>query len=399
VFADVYPCCRKEIWIVAETILIVTEDEELLDDLLRLCAAAGAEAEVAHGAPENRGDWAEWSGAAGWEKAPLVLVGDDCAGAPGLSGAPGSGPPGGSRRAGVLLVSRDLDDSGVWERGARVGAEGVVVLPDAESWLTGRIADAAEGVGSPALTVGVLGGRGGAGTSTLACALAVTAARTGQRTMLIDGDALGGGLDVVLGGERTEGLRWPAFAESRGRVGGGALAESLPKMHDLRVLSWDRGDSVLIPPEAMKSVLSAARRRGGVVVVDLPRRVDETVAEALAQVDVGLLLVPAELRTVAAAHRVASRTQMVLRDLRAVVRTPGGPGGPRGYAPGLDEEAVARLLGLPLAGELPWEQGLFEASERGVPPGTREKGALSRFCDGFWSQVLSGGVSGGGVAV
>lgn len=383
----------------AETILIVTEDEELLDDLLRLCAAAGAEAEVVHGAPHDRMAWAEWGGAKAWEKAPLVLVGDDCAGPHGLGAAAGGEPSGILRRPGVLLVGKDMDDPGVWERGARIGAEGVVMLPDAESWLTGRIADASERVGRPALTVGVLGGRGGAGASTLACALAVTAAREGRRTMLVDGDALGGGLDVLLGGERTEGLRWPAFAESRGRVGGGALEESLPRLHDLSVLSWDRGDSVLIPADAMRSVLSAARRRGGVVVVDLPRRVDETVAEALAQTDLGLLLVPAELRAVAAAHRVASRTQMVLRDLRAVVRTPGGPGGPRGYGPGLDESEVARLLRLPLAGELPWEPGLLEAAERGVPPGARAGGVLARFCREFWAQALSGGVSGGGVSV
>ncbi|RAJ61757.1 secretion/DNA translocation related CpaE-like protein [Streptomyces sp. Amel2xB2] len=383
----------------AETILIVTEDEELLDDLLRLCSAAGAEAEVVHGAPRDRTAWAGWGGAKSWEKVPLVLVGDDCAGARGLGGTSGGEPSGIRRRAGVLLVGKDLDDPGVWERGARIGAEGVVMLPDAESWLTGRIADATESVGRPALTVGVLGGRGGAGASTLACALAVTAARAGQRTVLVDGDTLGGGLDVLLGGERTEGLRWPAFAESRGRVGGGALEESLPKLHDLSVLSWDRGDSVLIPADAMRSVISAARRRGGVVVVDLPRGVDETVAEALAQTDLGLLVVPAEVRAVAAAHRVASRTQMVLRDLRAVVRTPGGPGGSRGYGPGLDEEEVARLLRLPLAGELPWEPGLSEAAERGVPPGARPSGMLARFCRDFWEQALSGGVSGGGVAV
>lgn len=50
--------------------LIVTEDAELLDDLLRLCAAAGARPEVHHGVPEHRGSW---------EAAPLVLVGDDAA--------------------------------------------------------------------------------------------------------------------------------------------------------------------------------------------------------------------------------------------------------------------------------------------------------------------------------
>ncbi|WP_326807871.1 MULTISPECIES: septum site-determining protein Ssd [unclassified Streptomyces] len=375
----------------AENILIVTEDEELLDDLLRLCAAAGAEAEVAHGAPASGVGWAAWGGAASWERAPLVLVGDDCAAAPGFGGHAGADGGVALRRPGVLLVGRDLDDSGVWERGARIGAEGVVMLPDAESWLTGRIADASEEMGRPALTVGVIGGRGGAGASTLACALAVTAARAGERTMLIDGDPLGGGLDVLLGGERAEGLRWPAFAESRGRVGGAALAESLPRLHDLSVLSWDRGESALIPADAMKSVLCAARRRGGVVVVDLPRQMDETVAEALVQLDLGLAVVPAELRAVAAAHRMVTRVQLVVRDLRAVVRTPGGPGGERGYGSGLDDEEVARLLGLPLAGELPWERGLLESVDRGLPPGCAKDGALARFCREFWARVLSGG--------
>lgn len=348
--------------------LVVTEDEDLLDDLLRLCAAAGTQAEVSH-AP-GRQDWAA---------APLVLVGDDTAGR--LAAA---GPV---RRDGVVLVGRDQDDPGVWERAVAVGAEQVLVLPDGETELVDRIADAAEGVGAQARTVGVVGGRGGAGASTLACALAVTAARAGRRTVLVDADPLGGGLDVLLGGEEAEGLRWPAFAASRGRIGGAALEESLPRLHDLRLLSWDRGGgeagAAPVAPEAMRSVLAAARRRGGVVVVDLPRRVDEPVAEALAQLDVGLLVVPAELRAVAAAHRVADAVRMVLGDLRVVVRGPARRG--------LAAEDVADLLRLPLAGELPAEPGLPQAAESGAPPpGTRSRTPLSRFCTDFWARALPG---------
>ncbi|MGW8451953.1 septum site-determining protein Ssd [Streptomyces niveus] len=343
--------------------LIVTEDVDLLDDLLRLCAAAGAEPEVHHSVPERRG---------GWESAPLVLVGDDaavrCRSA--------------TRRRGVLLVGRDQDDPDVWRRAVEIGADCVLRLPDAESWLVDRIADVAEGVGRPALTVGVIGGRGGAGASTLACALAVTAARQGLRTMLVDGDPLGGGLDVLLGGERAEGRRWPDFAASKGRVAGGALEESLPRLHDLRLLSWDRGDSVLVPPAAMRSVLAAARRRGGVVVVDLPRRIDEAVAEALAQLDVGLLVVPGELRAVAAAGRVASLMSMVLPDLRVVVRGP--------YATGLDDRWVADALRLPLVGELPVEPGLLADQDTGSPPGASARSPLARFCAAFWERALAG---------
>ncbi|MFI8963531.1 septum site-determining protein Ssd [Streptomyces sp. NPDC053493] len=340
--------------------LIVTEDLVLLDDLLRLCAAAGAEPEVHHTVPERR---------AAWSDPPLVLVGDDAAARCRVA----------VRRPGVLLVGREPDDPGVWRRAVETGAEEVLVLPAAESRLVDLIADAVEGRRGQALTVGVIGGRGGAGASTLACALALAAARAGRRTLLVDGDPLGGGLDVLLGGERAEGRRWPDFATSKGRVAGAALEESLPSVRGLRVLSWDRGDPVLVPPEAMRSVLAAARRRDGVVVVDLPRRLDDTVAEALAQLDLGLLLVPGELRAVAAAHRVAGAVGTVLRDLRTVVRGP--------YAPGLDERWIADALRLPLVGELPYDPGMSDSGDGG-PPGADARGALARFCTAFWERVL-----------
>lgn len=355
--------------------LVMTEDEGLLDDLLRLCAAAGAEPEVPFGAPSQQGIW---------DAAPLVLVGDDVAER--VASSVGSARL--ARRGGVLLIGHDLDDPEVWRRAVDIGADHVLFLPDAENWLVDRIADAVEGIGSQALTIGVIGGRGGSGASTLACALAVTAARAGRRTVLIDGDPLGGGLDVLLGGEGTGGLRWPDLAGARGRVNGGVLEESLPQVQDLSVLSWDRGDSVTIAPEAMRSVLSAARRLGGVVVVDLPRRVDDSVAEALAQIDVGLLVVPAELRAVAAAKRVAGLAGLVLGDLRVVVR-----GGPAGSA--LHDDEIARMLRLRLAGELRPEPGLGSAWDPGEPPGSSARGPLARFCSAFLSEALP---SGGSVA-
>ncbi|MEE1930272.1 septum site-determining protein Ssd [Streptomyces sp. TRM 70351] len=354
-----------------EPILVLTEDADLLDDVLRLCAAAGAEAQVAHGAPVNERDW---------RAAPLVVVGEDRAGP--LRAAPGGLP----RRPGVVLVGRNLDNARMWEHGVRLGAEEVVFLPDAETWLAGRIADSAEGISEQALTVGVAGGRGGAGASVLACALAVTAAAAGHRALLVDGDPLGGGLDVLLGGESAEGLRWPAFAESRGRVGAGALEESLPRLHGVRVLSWGRtADAAGVGADAMRAVLAAARRRGGVVVVDVPRRLDDAAAEALRQLDVGLLLVPADLRAVAAAQHTASLLAMAVGDLRVVTRGP--------FTAGLDGAEIAGLLGLPLVGELPADPALPAAVDLGVPPGTCG-GPLTRFCTAFWTRALAGGARG-----
>lgn len=346
--------------------LIVTEDEGLLDDLLRLCAAAGALPEVAHGTLPR-------PAAGTGDAAPLALIGDDCAHRFKDSGL-------GTLRERAVLVGNDPDDAGIWRRAVEIGARGVAVLPGDEGLLVDRIADAVEGAGGPAArTVGVIGGRGGAGASTLACALALAAARAGRRTMLVDADPLGGGLDVLLGGERAAGLRWPAFADSRGRVAGQALEESLPELHALRLLSWDRGECASVPPDAMRAVLAAARRRGGVVVVDLPRRLDPAALEALGQLDMGLLVVPAELRAVAAAHRVIATVGQALGDLRAVVLGPCGAG--------LDGAEIARLLRLPLAGELAPEAGLPAALAAGRPPGVDDRGPLARFCAEFWDQV------------
>lgn len=91
-------------------------------------------------------------------------------------------------------------------------------------------------------------------------------------------------------------------------------------------------------------------------------------------------MVPAELRAVAAASRVASAVGMVLRDLRVAVRGP--------YAPGLDDREVARLLGLPLVGEVPVESALQRPHASRTPPAAGGRGPLARFCKGFWERAL-----------
>ena len=79
--------------------LLVTADAELLDDVLRLSAAAGVAVEVAADLVSAR---------ASWVHAPIVLVGDDVS--VGLARHPMR------RRTDVVVVSRDLDDASIWER-------------------------------------------------------------------------------------------------------------------------------------------------------------------------------------------------------------------------------------------------------------------------------------------
>ena len=169
----------------------------------------------------------------------------------------------------------------MWQRALDVGAEHVAVLPEAEPWLMSRLADSLGAGGPRGVVVGVVGGRGGAGASTLAAALAVVAMSRGTQTLLLDADPFGGGVDLMFGGEHAAGLRWPDIADARGRLAGDELLEAVPCLGDLAVLSWDRGDPIEVRPAAMSSVLAAARRVCGLVVVDLPRRLDDAARVAV----------------------------------------------------------------------------------------------------------------------
>lgn len=335
--------------------LAVTGDPDLLDDLLRLAAQVGGELEVATDAGAARRSWSS---------APLVLLGADA-----LEGCLRLRLP---RRDRVVLLGVDLDDACIWQRAVEVGAEHVVFLPDAEPWLTDRLADAFEAGGADGALVAVVGGRGGAGATTLACALAVTASRADHPTLLIDGDPLGGGIDLVFGGELDQGVRWPQLDATRGRVPAATLSGALPRMAGLSVLSWDRGRSEQVPVAALQAVLGAGRRNHDLVVVDLPRHLDDCARAVLASATTTLLVVPHEVRAAASASRVAATVGLLCPDVRVVTRGPSPSG--------LDGTQVAEALGLPLLGELRPEPGLDLSLDRGEAPGRRGRGPLAALC-------------------
>lgn len=348
--------------------LLLTADEQLIDDLVRLAAVAGVEATVVPDVAAARRLWLE---------ASAVVVGGDAVAAAAAAALP--------RRERVVVVARAGDEQ-QWPHAVTLAPQRVGSMPAAEEWLIDLFADAADrlhGTASDGRLVGVIGGRGGAGASTLACALAVTAERAGRRVLLVDADPLGGGIDLLLGSEDAGGLRWPELAGATGRVDGAALREALPRVGGLALLSWDRGDAFAVPPPAMVAVLDAGMRASDLVVVDLPRHGDPGVDPALRRLDTALLVVPAEVRATAAAARVAARLAGHCADLRLVVRGPSPAG--------LDGAGVAAALGLPLAGELRPEPGLAQALELGEPPPRRRRGPLSEFCEQFLRRLNDAG--------
>ncbi|KLL12263.1 MULTISPECIES: septum site-determining protein Ssd [Protofrankia] len=333
--------------------LVVTDEPPLLDDLLRLAATAGVTVDAVADADLARRYW---------NSAPLILVGADRVPSCVALGLP--------RRPGIVLVSSDLDDGGVWEAAVRLGAEHVAFLPDAEDWLIGIFVDATEPDQRYGTVVGVVGGRGGAGATSLAIALTLASLRRGCDTVLVDADPLGGGIDLALGIEERPGMRWPDLVSAHGRLPRRALTGTLPSLGELPVLSWDRTSQTTITPSVMTSALTGARRGNDLLVVDLPRFPDLTAAVAMQMAELILVVVPAEVRAVAAAGRVCDTVNRYCADVRVVVRLPGPAR--------LQADVVSDALGLPVAGILRHDQGLASGLERGEPPGGRRRSSLAR---------------------
>jgi len=335
--------------------LIVTTDELLLDDLLRLSAAAGTTPEVASDVASAR---------RAWSTAAAVVVGSDIVSLLADVRLP--------RRDRVVVACPRQADASVWAHAVAVGAADVHVLPAQQAPLIDLFGDCVDGAGRAAVTIGVVGGCGGSGSTSFAAGLGLTGAGRDLTTLLIDADPLGGGIDLAMGNEHVAGLRWPDLAAATGRLAAPTLRDALPRSRELAVLSWDRGDLLSIPSESMRSVVSAAQRGHDLVVVDLPRRLDAAAEEALIRTTVTLLVVPARVRAVAAAARVLAGLRDVAPALGLVVRT--------GGRPGVDAHQVQESLNLELWACMRPERGLADALEDGLGPLHRRRGALSVCC-------------------
>lgn len=340
--------------------LVITEDHALLDDLVRIAAAAGAQLDVAH-VPAHARPF--------WNLAPLVAIGADRADA-----VAATSPP---TRDQVLLVTRDLEDQDSWRKCVAVGAQSVIALPADERRLVDLFADATDPDPRSGSVICVIGGRGGAGASVLAACLALRASADHLRTLLVDADRLGGGIDALLGHEEAPGARWGDLVAREGRINASALQAALPAFGDLAVLSFHRGEVPAIPAQAMRSVLEAGRRGFDLVVVDLPRHLDPAAIEALTRAKTTLTVATADVRGVLSTVQILSEVRKHTADVRAVLR------------PGVvDDDTVMISLGIPSAGTLPDQPRLTATLNRGELPRLGPRTVLGALCTSLLRDLL-----------
>lgn len=330
--------------------LLLTRDPALVDEVARLSAAAGVRPEV-YDDP--------LVALSAWPTAALVLVGTD------LVGEVADARP--ARRDGVHVVGWTPGD-GAFRAALAIGAGTVAELPTCEAWLVDLLADSEEAPGR-GRTIGVIGGAGGAGASTFACALGQVGAAQGT-ALVVDTDPLGPGLDRMLGLESVPGVRWSDLASGSGRLGARSLREAVPRPpgdpSGPGVLTWPPGSAAQPDAGVVREAVAAAQRGHDLVVLDLARHGGVLVDELVARCDRLLVVLPATLAGVASTVRLLDRLDPG-RGASLAVR--------RG---GVTWEDVERATGLRVSVEVPEQRGLPEAVDLGLGPVRHRRVPLAR---------------------
>ena len=323
----------------ARGILAVLAEPALREEVDRIAAAVGVR--VVHAdstSPIPRKTWL----------AAAAVVLDEAA----AEGCVRAGLP---RRAHVIVATDSEPAATTWAAAIEVGARHVLRLPAQERDLVRELADAGEsarGDGALGEVVAVIGGRGGAGASLFAAALAHVA----TEPLLVDLDPWGGGIDLLLGGETAPGVRWPDLALRGGRLNWSAVREALPRHRGICMLSGTRRGYEL-DAAAAEAVIDAGRRGGATVVCDLPRRFTDAAQTALDTADLVVLVSPCDVRACAATATIAAVLTAINPNVGLVVRGP-SPGG-------LRADEVAGIAGVPLLASMRPSPRLAEQLEHG----------------------------------
>lgn len=154
------------------------------------------------------------------------------------------------RRTHVSVLTGTEAATATWAAAITVGAQHVLRMPEQEGELVRELAEAAESArddGICGAVVAVIGGRGGAGASLFAVALAQAAADA----LLVDLDPWAAASIFWWAAKPPPGLRWPDLALQGGRLNWSAVRAALPR---------PRGDQRALGNSAR---LRVRRRAGG----------------------------------------------------------------------------------------------------------------------------------------
>ena len=307
-------------------VVVLTTDSDLLNHILAGAAVARLEPELVPDADALR---------AIWPYASMVLVGVDEALAVSRQALP--------RRTEVYLVGDEARHAEARRWSVQLGAAGIV-LPGDAALLESAMVDGAGHRGGRLLAV--VGGAGGAGASTVAAGLCFAAALSGRRALLLDCDPIGGGIDLLVGAERIDGS---ALAPIRsGQRPFGRPPRAAARRRRCRYLG--DGSQVLarrrLPIEPGRRADEGGPRLGRTQPRSGRCRPSPELGEGplavLRRADLALVVVPADLRGVAASREISAELVTACTSLGVLVR--------QSRVGRISVDAVADGLGLSASG-------------------------------------------------
>ncbi|MGV8845086.1 septum site-determining protein Ssd [Tessaracoccus sp.] len=329
--------------------LLVTRDPALVDAVQAMALALGTAVALPGGRDELR---------MLWPGAGVRLVGPDMASRVADLGAVDGGTwVVGQAGEALLAASAELDAP-------------ALALPQASA----RLAEVLTQRRDPdpqAGVVALVGGSGGVGTSSLAVAVGLVAARRGARVAVVELAHCGGGIDLIMGLEASPGMRWNDLANASGELG--SLEGQLMTGSGVSVLALGRTSDEVPSHAAVGTVLRGLGRSHELIVVDAG---DGRHLGWLGDAQ-PVFIAAAHVRGVAAARMVAEHTDLARSQL--LVRT--GPGST------LPAAAVAEALGLPLTGVIRHDRAVPKLMAAGssimAAPARRFRRDVNRLVDGL----------------
>jgi pilus assembly protein CpaE len=280
--------------------------------------------------------------------------------------------------SGSALIALDTTQSvGTLRRAIRSGAAGFFLWPAEREGLALAAARARPAIGDPvgrgATVIAVYGARGGAGTTFVATHLAAGFARLGRRCVLVDLDVLFADASAVLGVPEGEQVRTMGDLLPLGEEISPRHVEEVTWQHPAgfgMLLAPTDGAAQPVRAHHYRAVIAAARRTCDLLVLHVPRGLDEVSRMGLEVADRVVLVLGLDVLSLRDAKRVIAaaaledRCDFVVNRARRSEITPSD---------------VERVFGSTPIAVIPSERGAPAAQDRGrlLPP----RGRVGRSVD------------------
>lgn len=315
-----------------ESVLLVTEDSALRDEVALIAAVVGVQLEIT----------ATWPGPGEQTRWAAMMC------------SPQSLPPTAGQAQGTLLLGHSAE--ALWEAAALMPGLRPAPLPQAENWLSEQLSaqvfDRSQGT-----VIAAVSTAGGVGATTFAYLCAAELAARGARPLLIDAaPGPGSGLaDLVEQGRYRQQLSggdldWDQLNRTEGEISASHLSAALPVVDGIAVLTDTVAGAQRTP--LLPAAVAAGRTAFDAVIIDSGQRAD-VMSSLGEQLEKLLVVARASRRAVDSARRVlrgaAPWEAVVALNRRA--------------APGWGPHEVAEELSAPVAADLAEQKWLARSDD------------------------------------